>query len=506
MGNSAGNTVTPAERLYRGLLAYFPGLGPKTAARLIQVFGSARTAWNHFGDDWIVPGTGIHPGQLGRWKRIYNKVGPDYLERSLSRIGAVILVPGDAGYPRQLEGVPRAPGALFALGEPAVLDRPAVTVVGSRRCTGYGRAMARRLARELVEMGCTVVSGLALGIDGESHRGALAGGGFTAAVLAAGLDRIHPRSHADLARRIAATGLLLTEYPPGVAPVPNTFRARNRIMAAAGHGLVVVEAAVRSGTNITVEWALDYGRPVMAVPGPALSPTSAGCHRLIRQGAALVETGSHVMEVLGLEGSGGRDPAPDGITVPAEPSPGSDGDTGTAGGKGPGSGRGLGATGGGGKGPGSDGGADAAKATGNKGTGPKGPGSGRGTGNKAAGPKSPAGEAAGRTPEQAQSAAGRGRKPRPQPLPKRARKPAPPPEITEKVHPGPPGLSLTPDESLLYAFHDTPVVTREHLIRKSGIGAARVSAALMRLELKGMVEHIGGETFAFTGRGPRRTT
>jgi len=208
---------------------------------------------------------------------------------------------GRPDYPPLLAAAPDPPAALFYTGDISVLSRlPCVAVIGSRRCSIYGRRMARRLAGGLASTGLCVVSGMARGIDGESHAGALAGGGATAAVLGSGPDVLYPRRNASLAGEIRRRGCVLSEYPPGTSPEPFRFPERNRIISGLSLGVVVVEAGSRSGTMITVGTALDQGREVMAVPGDATRSTSAGTNRLLREGAAPVTTAGEVLEVLGV--------------------------------------------------------------------------------------------------------------------------------------------------------------------------------------------------------------
>lgn len=209
---------------------------------------------------------------------------------------------GEDLYPPLLAEAPDPPAVLFLCGDQSVvLDRPCVALIGSRRCSLYGRRMARRLAGRLASSGLCVVSGLARGIDGECHAGALAGGGVTAAVLGSGVDVIYPRENAGLARRVLESGCILSEYPPGTPPKRFRFPQRNRIISGLSMGVVVIEAGSRSGTMITVSTALDQGREVMAVPGDATRSTSVGTNRLIREGAAPVTCARDVLEVLGLD-------------------------------------------------------------------------------------------------------------------------------------------------------------------------------------------------------------
>jgi DNA processing protein len=186
-------------------------------------------------------------------------------------------------------------------GDPEVLAQPSVAVVGARSCSPYGAQVARDLARALTGAGVVVVSGLARGIDGEAHRGALEADGATVAVLGCGIDRDYPRSHAELAGRIRQSGAVVSEYPPGVEPAPWRFPARNRIIAGLCLATVVVEARERSGALITADFALELGREVFAVPGEITAALSAGTNDLLRQGAAPLLSAHDVLFALGLD-------------------------------------------------------------------------------------------------------------------------------------------------------------------------------------------------------------
>jgi DNA processing protein len=185
------------------------------------------------------------------------------------------------------------------------LTRPAVAVVGARACSGYGASVARLLGRELAAAGIVVVSGLARGVDGEAHKGALEAAGATVAVLGCGIDRDYPAAHAQLARRIAERSLLVSEYEPGIEPAPWRFPARNRIIAGLCAATVVVEARERSGALITADFALEEGREVFAVPGEITSALSAGTNELLRLGATPLTCAGDVLEAFGLEAPAG---------------------------------------------------------------------------------------------------------------------------------------------------------------------------------------------------------
>jgi DNA processing protein len=211
------------------------------------------------------------------------------------------LTRGSSAYPPLVGQLHDPPARLFLRGDAALLDRPAVAIVGARSCSPYGAQVARTLARELAGAGVVVASGLARGIDGEAHRGALEAGGATLAVLGCGIDVDYPMRHANLARRIAETGLVVSEYPPGTEPAPWRFPARNRILAGLALATVVVEARERSGALITADFALELGREVFAVPGEITAALSAGTNRLIRQGAAPLLGADDVLSALGVE-------------------------------------------------------------------------------------------------------------------------------------------------------------------------------------------------------------
>ncbi|MBP1807149.1 DNA processing protein [Rubellimicrobium aerolatum] len=217
--------------------------------------------------------------------------------------GARLLLRGEAAYPPLLALLPDAPPLLWALGDLTLAARPMVALVGARNASSLGLRMARQLAEGLGGAGFVVVSGLARGIDTAAHRAALPTG--TVAVMAGGVDHVYPPENADLADEIARRGLRLSEHPIGLEPQARHFPARNRIVSGLCHGVVVVEAAERSGTLITARACADQGREVLAVPGHPMDPRAAGCNLLIRDGATLVRSAEDVVEALGpsLDGS-----------------------------------------------------------------------------------------------------------------------------------------------------------------------------------------------------------
>jgi DNA processing protein len=235
-------------------------------------------------------------------------------EAELRKRGFRFLPRSSSAFPPLLAAIHDPPPGLFVRGDAdqTLLARPAVAIVGARACSGYGAHVGRLLGRELAAAGLVVVSGLARGVDAEAHRGALDASGTTVAVLGCGIDRDYPAGHSELARRIASTGLIVSEYAPSVEPAPWRFPARNRIVAGLASATVVVEARERSGALITADLALEEGRDVFAVPGEITSALSAGANALLRLGAAPLTRVEDVLESLGLDVSPAEAPAPGG--------------------------------------------------------------------------------------------------------------------------------------------------------------------------------------------------
>lgn len=214
------------------------------------------------------------------------------------RAGVTILTPDQEAYPDRLRTIPDPPTALYVAGDPAWLATPSVGIVGSRNATLYGRTAAEALASQLVLRGLTIVSGFARGIDAAAHAAAARAGGPTVAALGCGVDIDYPREHDALRRAILARGCLVSEFPMGLEPTPYTFPQRNRIISGLSLGVIVVEATDVSGALVTARHAAEQGREVFAVPGNLFAPTSRGPHRLIRDGAKLVESAEDVLEEL----------------------------------------------------------------------------------------------------------------------------------------------------------------------------------------------------------------
>ncbi|WP_068809037.1 DNA-processing protein DprA [Thauera phenolivorans] len=298
------------------------GLGPDRQRSLLAAFGLPQHIFE--------AGRAAIAGVVGRAAADVLAAPPDpeRIEPALAwaaEDGNHILCLADEAYPHALLDIADPPVLLYAKGELALLQRPALAVVGARSATAQGAANAEAFARALSEPGLTIVSGLALGIDAAAHRGALDGGaGGTIAVIGTGADRIYPARNAALAREIAARGLVLSEFPLGTPPLRHNFPRRNRLIAGLAGGVLVVEAALGSGSLITARLASDSGREVFAIPGSIHSPLSKGCHRLIRDGAKLVETAEDVLEELrGPLGQAFAAPAP-ACAAPARPGPEAD--------------------------------------------------------------------------------------------------------------------------------------------------------------------------------------
>ncbi len=238
-----------------------------------------------------------------RWRSFARAFDPARFVAALQARGLRWLGRSEPGFPPLLAAIHDPPPGLFlrGAGEPELLTRTAVAIVGARSCSPYGSQVARSCARELAAAGLVVISGLARGVDGEAHRGALESGGTTLAVLGCGVDRDYPASHRELAARICERGLVVSEYAPGVEPAPWRFPARNRIVAGLARATVVVEARERSGALITADFALEEGREVFAVPGEITSALSVGTNALLGLGAVPYTSPQDVLDALGLE-------------------------------------------------------------------------------------------------------------------------------------------------------------------------------------------------------------
>ena len=328
-------TVSPDETLARLTLLLTPGLGNVRVGRLIATAGSATEVLDADPAQlaaWAADIRGLRPDRAadlhGALAGTRDRGDADAEREAAERSGTALIALGDPAYPAALRLIPDPPQMLWVRGKLEPADAVALGVVGSRRASVYGRTQAARLAGDAAAAGLTIVSGGARGIDAAAHRAVLqaarlGGRARTVAVIGSGLDRPYPAEHAELFRDIAdRCGAVLSEYPLAVGPRAGHFPARNRIISGLSLGVLVIEAALRSGALITARLAVEeHGRECMALPGPADSPVSAGCHELIRKGGAAIVTG--IADILDQLGEPGR--ALLGAVQPGvQPSPGSD--------------------------------------------------------------------------------------------------------------------------------------------------------------------------------------
>ena len=281
MGNQVGSL---SEREAYVAFNLTDKVGSVKLAELVAASGSVAAAWESY------PQKVSRSGAKLDWEREFSLA---------KRYGVEIVTPADPGYPTRLLEQPSHPLALYVKGDASVLSSPCVAIVGTRRATAYGLDQAFKIAKGLAEDGWTVLSGLALGVDAESHRGALAAEGKTVGVIGSGLDEFYPEENRALAREIVENGgAVVSEFPFGRYPDTQTFPQRNHTVAALATGVVAIEAPIKSGTLITTSCAADMGHAVMAVPGRVDSRSSAGCLALLRDGARLVRSAADVEEEL----------------------------------------------------------------------------------------------------------------------------------------------------------------------------------------------------------------
>ncbi|MBT6146147.1 MAG: DNA-protecting protein DprA [Gemmatimonadetes bacterium] len=276
-------------------LGRLPLIGPARGRRLLAACGSATQT--------LAAPIGVWEDVLGPAvaQKAHKSPDLDWARqqlRQLTDLGGELVAWGDTDYPPWLCNLPDAPLSMYALGDRRWLRTPSVAIVGSRRCTSYGRRAASQIAAEMARHGITIVSGLARGIDGAAHDGALRADGGTIGVLGCGLDIIYPREHAALYRQIAEKGLLLAEAPLGTAPEARGFPKRNRIISGLSLAVIVAEAPQRSGALMTARLAREQGRDVFAIPGEITNPRCAGCLELLRDGAGLVRSARDVIDEL----------------------------------------------------------------------------------------------------------------------------------------------------------------------------------------------------------------
>lgn len=274
-------------------LKHGAGLGPRTAKRILDHFGSAGSAVAGC-HDWqaanLVTGQQLQ-GFLGEsWR----KAAEDELAKA-EELRLEVLTWASPGYPDRLRQIIDPPLTLYYQGDISLLANPSLAIVGSRECSRYGIELAHRISMDLADQGVTIVSGLAYGIDREAHLGGLKGPGSSIAVMGTGLDLVYPSSNMDIWRELSQKGLIITEYAPGTKPHGGNFPQRNRIISGLALGVLVVEARSRSGSLITARLAMDQGKEVFAVPGPVSLKSYRGCHEIINQGAKLVHGAEDIL-------------------------------------------------------------------------------------------------------------------------------------------------------------------------------------------------------------------
>ena len=282
-------TISDTERLARLRLIRSENVGPITYHQIIAHFGSAEAALDALPDM-------AKRGGRGRAIKICPRGDAERELAALDALDGTMIALGEPAYPAALAALEDAPAVITVKGQRALLSRPAVAIVGARNASANGRRLATTFAAALGEAGFAVVSGMARGIDTAAHQGALEAG--TIAVLAGGLDVIYPQENQALYETIGARGLVVTEMPPGTVPKAQHFPRRNRLISGLSLGVVVVEAALRSGSLITARFALEQGREVFAVPGSPLDPRARGCNRLLRDGASWAEGPDDVIQGL----------------------------------------------------------------------------------------------------------------------------------------------------------------------------------------------------------------
>jgi DNA processing protein len=288
--DAINTTITDSDRIDRLRLIRSENIGPRTFRSLVSHCGSARAALARLPE---LAKRGGAPRQI----RIIGEEDARAELAACERLGVHLLAPEETGYPPRLATIDDAPPLLGVRGSRDALMRPMIAIVGSRNASAAGLKFAGQIARDLGEAGFVVISGLARGIDGSAHRASVATG--TVAVLAGGHDRIYPAEHADLlAALLDANGAAISEMPPGHEPRARDFPRRNRLISGATLGVVVIEAAQRSGSLITARLANEQGREVFAVPGSPLDPRAAGTNGLIKQGATLVTEASDVIQMV----------------------------------------------------------------------------------------------------------------------------------------------------------------------------------------------------------------
>jgi DNA processing protein len=299
-------------------LSLVPGIGPKYFFKLVDHFGSARSVLDA-PESALRAVPDLNSSVIQSLKADRKKQVEHALEL-IDRQNISVVFYHDPLYPKRLRQIPDPPPLLYVKGTLLPADLNAISIVGTRRATHYGKTAAAKLAGDLARLGVTVVSGLAYGIDAAAHKGALEAGGRTFAVLGCGVDVIYPRANEKLYEQIVSSGAIVSEFPVGTQPDPGFFPMRNRIVSGISLGTLVVEAPAKSGALITSRFAMEHGREVFAVPGSIFSPYNEGCHKLIKDGAKLVENVYDIISEIerNIEGTAPAESAPQQTDAPRE--------------------------------------------------------------------------------------------------------------------------------------------------------------------------------------------
>jgi len=277
-------------------LGHLYDIGAANQNRLLDFFASARNAYENCGEAAQI----LNGSNFAKLKAAKKNINPEKCQELMGQKNIRFIHKNQPEYPELLADISTAPFGIFVRGKMPSFDKKWINIIGSRKHSGYGKDVAYSLSGELSKQGAVIVSGMAEGLDSLAHKGALDNGGETVAVLGCGIDVCYPRGNESLYREIMEKGAIISEYPPGVSPNRWQFPARNRIMSGLCHATLVIEAAIASGTSITVDHALEQGREVLAVPGNITSPFSAGTNLMIKDGAHVATCAADVMDVLGI--------------------------------------------------------------------------------------------------------------------------------------------------------------------------------------------------------------
>lgn len=299
---------------YYILLSMVEGLGPRRLALLTDIFGDAEQVW-HAGEKDLHAVPGLPKKTVADLLDKRKRLDPDREIQKLLNSGIQVVFLDEPAYPPSLKEIFDPPKVLYLKGNPEVLQKPMFAIVGARKATYYGLTLAEKIAADLAAAGLCIVSGMARGIDTAAHKGALKMSRPTVAVFGCGVDIIYPPENKKVMADIMEKGAVISEFPPGTSPAGGNFPQRNRVISGLSSGVLVIEAANKSGSLITVDFALEQGRDVFAVPGQVTNPLNKGAHRLIKQGARLVEEASDILEELGY---GQAEPGPRSGTGPED--------------------------------------------------------------------------------------------------------------------------------------------------------------------------------------------